>query len=99
MVNQIKLSIALLEHLTNDVNDLKANISKLHNEIKEIQNAVKQRQDRFVANIRLLEQLKKERSENNLITSLSEHIEVISLLRQDIVDNFARRSKKSLSFL
>ena len=78
---------------------LKAHISKLHNEIKETQNAVKQRQDRFVANLRLLEKLKKERSENNLIKSLSEHIEVISLLRQDIVDNFARRSKKGLSLL
>ena len=104
VVNQINLSIALLAHRTKDVNDLKAHISWLQNEIKETQNAVKHRQDRIAANLRLLEQFKKERCENNLlfVKSLREHIEgieVMSLLRQDIVDYFARRSKKSLSFL
>jgi len=104
VVNQINLSIALLAHRTKDVNDLKAHIKWLQNEIQETKNAVKHRQDRIAANLRLLEQFKKERCENNLlfVKSLREHIEgieVMSLLRQDIVEYFAHRSVKNLSFL
>jgi peptidoglycan hydrolase CwlO-like protein len=104
VVNQINLSIALLAHRTKDVNDLKAHIKWLQNEIQETKNAIKHRQDRIAANLRLLEQFKKERCENNLlfVKSLREHIEgieVMSLLRQDIVDYFAHRTVKNLSFL
>jgi len=104
VVNQINLAIAKLAHRTKDVNDLKAHIKWLQNEIKETNNAIKSRQDRIAANLRLLEQFKKERCENNLlfVKSLREHIEgieVMSLLRQDIVDYFSKKSGKSLSFL
>jgi peptidoglycan hydrolase CwlO-like protein len=102
--NQIQLAIAKLAHRTKDVNDLKAHISWLQNEIKETKTAIKHRQDRIAANLRLLEQFKKERCENNLlfVKSLREHIEgieVMSLLRQDILDYFKKKSKKSVSFL
>jgi peptidoglycan hydrolase CwlO-like protein len=104
VVNQINLAIAKLAHRTKDVNDLKAHIKFLQNEITETKSAIKSRQDRIAANLRLLEQFKKERCENNLlfVKSLREHIEgieVLSLLRADIVDYFRSKSKKSLSFL
>ena len=104
VVNQINLAIAKLAHRTKDVNDVKGHIKWLENEIKETNSAIKSRQDRIAANIRLLEQFKKERCENNLlfVKSLREHIEAIeimSLLRQDIVDYFRKNSKKSTSFL
>jgi peptidoglycan hydrolase CwlO-like protein len=104
VVNQINLAIAKLAHRTKDVNDLKAHIKWLQNEIKETRNAIKSRQDRIAANLRLLEQFKKERCENNLlfVKSLREHIEgieVMSLLRADIVDYFRSKSRKSVSFL
>jgi len=96
VTNQINLAIAKLAHRTKDVNDLKAHIKWLKNEIKETNNAIKSRQDRIAANLKLLEQFKKERCENNLlfVKSLREHIEgieVMSLLRADIVDYFKSR--------
>ena len=102
--NQIQLAIRKLAIRTKDVNDLKAHIKWLRNEIKETQNAIASRQERIKANLRLLEQFKKERCENNLlfVKSLREHIEgieVISLLRSDIVAYFGKKSKKSLAFL
>jgi peptidoglycan hydrolase CwlO-like protein len=104
MVNQINLAIAKLAHRTKDVNDLKGHIKWLENEIKETNTAIKSRQDRIAANLRLLEQFKRERCENNLlfVKSLREHIEgieVMSLLRSDIVDYFKKKSKKSLAFI
>jgi peptidoglycan hydrolase CwlO-like protein len=104
VVNQINLAIAKLAHRTKDVNDLKAHIKWLQNEVSETNNAIKSRQDRIAANLRLLEQFKKERCENNLlfVKSLREHIEgieVMSLLRQDIVDYFKKKSRKSTAFL
>lgn len=96
--NQIQLAIVKLAHRTKDVNDLKAHIKWLQNEIKETQTAIKHRQDRIAANLRLLEQFKKERCENNLlfVKSLREHIEgieVMSLLREDIVNYFKKKSR------
>jgi len=97
--NQINLAIAKLAHRTKDVNDLKAHIKWLLNEIKETNNAIKNRQDRIAANLLLLEQFKKERCENNLlfVKSLREHIEgieIMSLLRADIVEYFGKEKKK-----
>ena len=102
--NQINLAIAKLAHRTKDVNDLKAHIKFLQNEVLENNKAITSRQNRIAANLNLLSQFKKERCENNLlfIKSLREHIEgieVMSLLRSDIVDYFRRKSKKSISFL
>jgi len=104
VVNQINLAIVKVAHRTKDVNDLKAHIKWLGNEISETNKAIKHRQDRIAANLALLQQFKKERCENNLlfVKSLREHIEgieVMSLLRQDILDYFARKSGKNLSFL
>jgi hypothetical protein len=100
--NQINLAIAKLAHRTKDVNDLKAHIKWLENEIKETNNAIKSRQDRIAANLLLLEQFKKERCENNLlfVKSLREHIEgieIMSLLRADIVEYFGKKKKKPFS--
>jgi len=107
--NQITLAIAKLAHRTKDVNDLKAHIKWLENEISETGKAIKSRQDRIAANKALLAKFKKERCENNLlfVKSLREHIEgieVMSLLRADIVDYFKRKqaqknTKKRLSKL
>jgi hypothetical protein len=97
--NQINLAIAKLAHRTKDVNDLKAHIKWLENEFSETNKAIKSRQDRIAANMKLLAQFKKERCENNLlfVKSLREHIEgieVMSLLRQDIVDYFKKKKAK-----
>jgi len=104
VVIQINLAIAKLARRTKDVNDLKAHIKFLENEISETTNAITSRQNRIAANLRLLEQFKKERCENNLlfVKSLREHIEgieVMSLLRSDIVAYFRSKSKKSAVFL
>ena len=102
--NQINLAIAKLAHRTKDVNDVKAHIKFLENEIKETLLAIKSRQDRIAANLRLLKQFKKERCENNLlfVKSLREHIEgieIMTLLRIEIIKYFREKSKKSVSFL
>jgi hypothetical protein len=100
---QINKAIAVLAHRTKDVNDLKAHIAFIKNEIQETQNDIKSRQDRIQANNRLLEQFKKERCENNLlfVKNLREHIEsieIMGLLRQDILSYFSGGQKKT-SFL
>jgi hypothetical protein len=100
---QINKAIAVLAHRTKDVNDLKAHIAFLRNEIQETQNDIKSRQDRIQANNRLLEQFKKERCENNLlfVKNLREHIEsieIMGLLRQDIVKYFSG-AQKTTAFL
>jgi len=92
------LAIAKLAHRTKDVNDLKAHIKWLENEISETGKAIKSRQDRIAANKLLLAKFKKERCENNLlfVKSLREHIEgieVMSLLRADIVAYFQKKAK------
>ena len=100
---QINKAIAVLAHRTKDVDDLKAHIAFLRNEIQETQNDINSRQNRIQANNRLLEQFKKERCENNLlfVKNLREHIEsieVIGLLRQDLLNYFSGGQKKT-SFL
>jgi len=100
------LAIAKLAHRTKDVNDLKPHIKWLENEITETGKAIKSRQDRIAANKLLLAKFKKERCENNLlfVKSLREHIEgieVMSLLRADIVAYFKKKAKnpwKPVSF-
>jgi len=100
--NQITLAIAKLAQRTKDVNDLKAHIKWLENEISETGKAIKSREDRILANRNLLAKFKKERCENNLlfVKSLREHIEgieVMSLLRADIVDYFRKKKAKPWS--
>jgi len=104
ITGEINKAIAVLAHRTKDVNDLKAHIAWLQNEIKETQNDIKSRQDRIAANNKLLEQFKKERCENNLlfVKNLREHIEsieVMGLLRGDIVNYFHAGSAKKTAFL
>ena len=97
---QIAKAIAVLAQRTKDVNDIKAHIVYLKNEITQTQKDIQSRKDRIAANARLLVQFKKERCENNLIfvKSLREHIEgieVMGLLRGDIVEYFAGAVKKT----
>jgi len=104
ITGEINKAIAVLAHRTKDVNDLKAHISWLQNEIKETQNDIKSRQDRIAANKKLLEQFKKERCEGNLlfVKNLRQHIEsieVMGLLRQDIVNYFHAGAAKKTAFL
>jgi len=96
--NQIRLAVVKLAHRTKDVNDLKAHIAWLENEKHETEEAIKSRENRIKANKLLLEKFKQERCANNLlfVKSLREHIEgieVMSLLRADIVDYFKKRAK------
>jgi hypothetical protein len=91
--HQINLAIAKLARRTKDVNDLKAHIKFIEHRISETNKSIKHRQDRIAANLKLLEQFKKERCENNLlfVKSLREHIEgleIFALLRQDIIAYF-----------
>jgi len=102
--DQINKAIAVLAHRTKDVNDVKAHITWLNNEIKQTENDIHSREQRIAANNRLLEQFKKERCENNLlfVKNLREHIEsieVMGLLRQDILDYFHKGTAKKTSFL
>jgi len=102
--HQIDVAIAVLAHRTKDVNDIKAHIVYLRNEIKETENDIRSREARIVANNRLLEQFKKERCENNLlfVKNLREHIEsieVMGLLRQDIIAYFRAGAAKKTAFL
>jgi hypothetical protein len=104
MNEQINKAIAVLAHRTKDVNDVKAHIAYLKNEIHETENDIKSRTERIAANNRLLEQFKKERCENNLlfVKNLREHIEsieIMGLLRQDIVDYFNAGAVKKTAFL
>jgi len=101
---QINVAITVLAHRTKDVNDIKAHIAYLKNEITQTQNDIISREARIVANNKLLEQFKKERCENNLlfVKNLREHIEsieVMGLLRQDIVAYFRAGAAKKTAFL
>jgi hypothetical protein len=101
---KINIAIAVLARRTKAVNDIKAHIVYLKNEIVETQNDIKSREARIAANNRLLEQFKKERCENNLlfVKNLREHIEsieVMGLLRQDIVSYFHAGAAKKTAFL
>jgi len=104
IVGEINKAVALLAHRVKQVNDVKAHIAFLDNEISQTEKDIKNKQDRIAANNRLLEQFKKERCENNLlfVKNLREHLEgiqVMTLLRGDIVAYFKGSAPKSMFFL
>jgi peptidoglycan hydrolase CwlO-like protein len=86
-------ALATLNQRTKDVNDIKAHIKYLQNEITQTTNDRDSRQSRIKQNNLTLERFKKERCENNLnyIKSLREHkesIDIMKLLRADLVTYF-----------
>ena len=104
-----KLSIgkaqATLDSRTKDVNDIKAHIKSLVNEITEVTADRAHRQHQIDENSKTLERFKKERCDNNLnyIKSLREHktsIDIMKLLRSDLVtyfDNLMKNPKEAQS--
>lgn len=81
-----------------DVDDLDKHIKWLENEKVESEKDKKTREDRLVANDKLLSDFKKQRCDNNLlfVKQLREHMEaidVLSLLRGDINDYFKNKKE------
>jgi hypothetical protein len=104
MVGQINKAVALLTHRTNLVKRTRAAIARLEGRIKETNRQIKVRQDKIKENSRLLEQFKRERCANNLlfVKSLREHIEgieILTLLRADLVAYFRRGRKFGWSLI
>jgi hypothetical protein len=101
---QIGVAVRVLNIRTRDVNALVKHIKWLQNEIQETNNAIQHRQKRIRANLALLKKFEKERCKNNLIFvhQLRNHIEginVLGLLREDLVAYFKSGRMPSSSFL
>jgi len=104
ILNQIGVAVRILNIRTRDVNALVKHIKWLQNEIQETNNAIEHRQKRIRANLALLKKFEKERCKNNIIFvhQLRNHIEginVLGLLREDLVSYFKSGRIPSSSFL
>jgi hypothetical protein len=93
---KIAEAVALVASRQRDVDELKKHIQWLENEKAEHIKDKKTREDRLVANKKMLENFKKERCDNNLlfVKQLREHMEAIdimTLLRKDINDYFLKK--------
>ena len=93
---KIAEAVALVASRQRDVDELKKHIQWLENEKSEHIKDKKTREDRLVANKKMLENFKKERCDNNLlfVKQLREHMEAIdimTLLKKDINDYFLKK--------
>jgi hypothetical protein len=98
---KIQEAVELVARRQKDVDELKKHIKFLKHEKKENEHDKKTRQDRLVANKKMLETFKKERCDNNLlfVKQLREHMEaidILTLLRKDINEYFANRKSKKV---
>ena len=101
--SSIRKAQSILAYRTKDVKSVLGHINFLKNEINQTTNDLNSRKRRIVENTNTLERFKKERCDNNLnyVKSLREHkesIEILKLLRQDLVNYFQAWIKKPLKF-
>lgn len=99
---KINEAVKLVASRQYDVDELKKHIKALKAEKRENEHDKKTRENRLVANKKMLETFKKERCDNNLlfVKQLREHMEAIDimgLLRKDINEYFANRKNKKLN--
>lgn len=98
--DRIRKQQDLVNQRTKDVDDVKAHIKFLENEITENEKDKKHREDRIAANLELLKKFKEERCANNLIfvKQLREHIEALDILgelRKELLAYFAAKKNGS----
>jgi len=98
---KIQEAVELVARRQRDVDELKKHITFLRHEKKEAEHDRKTRQDRLVANQKMLETFKKERCDNNLlfVKQLREHMEaidILTLLKNDINAYFASKKSKKV---
>jgi hypothetical protein len=96
--DEIGKATQLVTDRQKDVDDLEEHIEYLKKTKIENEKDKKTREDRIVANKKLLEDFKKQRCDNNLVfvKQLREHMEgidVMKLLKKDIIEYFANKKK------
>jgi hypothetical protein len=95
---EIQKATELVASRQKDVDDLEDHIEYLKKTKIENEKDKKTREDRIVSNKKLLEDFKKQRCDNNLVfvKQLREHMEgidVMKLLKKDIIEYFANKKK------